>query len=61
MEYSKNLNLTAPEDKALQAELSSSIASLRMDIQALHPAPSREKSLAMTKLDECEMWLARCP
>ena len=22
--------------------------------------PSRERSLAATKLDECEMWLARC-
>lgn len=22
--------------------------------------PSRERSLAVTKLDECEMWLARC-
>jgi hypothetical protein len=22
--------------------------------------PSRERSLAITKLDECEMWLARC-
>lgn len=22
--------------------------------------PSREKSLAATKLDECEMWLAKC-
>lgn len=23
-------------------------------------APSRERSLAATKLDECELWLARC-
>lgn len=23
-------------------------------------APSRERSLALTKLDECEMWLSRC-
>lgn len=22
--------------------------------------PSRERSLAATKLDECEMWLGRC-
>ena len=22
--------------------------------------PGRERSLATTKLDECEMWLARC-
>jgi len=22
--------------------------------------PSRERSIAATKLDECEMWLARC-
>jgi hypothetical protein len=22
--------------------------------------PSRERSLAATKLDECEMWLAKC-
>jgi hypothetical protein len=22
--------------------------------------PSRERSVAATKLDECEMWLARC-
>jgi hypothetical protein len=22
--------------------------------------PSRERSLAVTKLDECEMWLLRC-
>lgn len=33
------------------------IAALREMIEGL--PPSRERSLALTKLDECEMWLVR--
>lgn len=39
------------------------ISSFRNDMKALHdkiqalPAPGREKALALTKLEECSMWI----
>lgn len=35
------------------------VQKLRKAIEA-HYATSRERALALTKLDECEMWLGRC-
>lgn len=35
------------------------ITQLRIRINDLEP--SREKSLALTKLEECEMWLEKAP
>ena len=35
------------------------VQNLRKDIEAAYEV-SRERALALTKLDECEMWLGRC-
>ena len=35
------------------------VQNLRKDIEAAYKV-SRERALALTKLDECEMWLGRC-
>ena len=35
------------------------VQNLRKDIERVY-ATSRERALALTKLDECEMWLGRC-
>lgn len=35
------------------------VQNLRADIELVY-ATSRERALALTKLDECELWLTRC-
>ena len=62
---SKPKGLTKEEFETLTAELeqeagriSTLVTELRERIKNLHP--SRERSFAETKLDECELWLTRC-
>jgi hypothetical protein len=50
------MDLLDPKTKALQG----TINALRGKVEKVM-MPSRERSLALTKLDECEMWLDRCP
>ncbi len=41
------------------SQLSDKIVELREVIDSL--PTTRERALALTKLEECEMWLERCP
>jgi hypothetical protein len=65
MSNSKPEGLTKEEVETLTAEIeqnacriSELITELRERIKKTRP--SRERSLAETKLDECELWLTRC-
>ena len=53
----------AEADRKLREESgqmrNTAVQNLRKDIEAAYEV-SRERALALTKLDECEMWLGRC-
>ena len=47
------------EEQSNALDMRREVREMREDIECVY-ATSRERALALTKLDECELWLTRC-